>query len=264
MEFLKNVKRRSFLSELLYKILNISFAIAILIIVRVTESLVPAFALVLLSKWRVLAVRPRYWFANIQTNLVDFIVSVGFVIFLSNVAKAEPQRLIIQIIFTLLYIIWLLVIKPRSRRTYVLIQATAAMFIGVTALFSVAYAWPASLVVLLMWLIGYSTARHVLGSYDEEQHIMFLSLIWGLVMAELGWIAYHWTIAYSLPIIEGANLPQVSIISFCLAFLMYKVYNSYAHYQKVRFNDIVLPLIFVISVVGVLLLVFNTVGTGSL
>lgn len=264
MEFLKIVKKRSFISELLYKVLNIVFAITILIIVLVTEYLVPAFALVLLSKWRVFAVRPRYWFANVQTNLVDFIVSVGFVIFLSTIAEAEPQRLIIQIILTLLYIVWLLVIKPRSRRVYVLIQAGVALFIGVAALFSVAYTWPASLVVLSMWLIGYSTARHVLSSYDEERHIMFLSLVWGLVMAELGWIAYHWTIAYSLPVIEGASLPQVSIISFCLAFLMYKAYNSYVHYQKVRFNDIVLPLIFAISVISVLLLVFNTVGTGSL
>lgn len=61
MEFLKAAKRRTLLSELTYVALNIGLAVAILVVVLVIESPLPAIALVLLSKWRILAVRPRYW-----------------------------------------------------------------------------------------------------------------------------------------------------------------------------------------------------------
>lgn len=260
---MKIVKRRSFFSEVVYKVLNIVFAVAVLVIVRAIGSPLPALILVILSKWRVFAVRPRYWFANIQTNLVDFIVSLGFVVFLYNISAPDPQKLIVQVILTVLYIVWLLVIKPRSKRVYILAQAGIALFVGVTALFSISYAWPASSVVLIMWLIGFATAKHVFGSY-EENHTVFLSLIWGLVMAELGWLAYHWTIAYNLLLIDGAKLPQVSIIATGVAFLAYKVYDSYVHHQKVRTNDIILPLLLVVSVISILLLFFDNVSSGSI
>ena len=57
MEFLKNVRRRSFLSEVVYIALNIGLAIAVVLIIRATESPWPAVGLVFLSKWRVLAVK---------------------------------------------------------------------------------------------------------------------------------------------------------------------------------------------------------------
>jgi hypothetical protein len=82
MEFLKLVRRRSFLSEAIYMILNICLAIALLIVIRYTESIPLAFLLVIMSKWRVLAVRPRYWFANLRSNMIDFIVSISVVLHL--------------------------------------------------------------------------------------------------------------------------------------------------------------------------------------
>lgn len=263
MEFLRTIKRKSFLSEFTYKVLNICLAIAVLLIIRSTGSPLPAILLILLSKWRVFAVRPRYWFANIQTNLVDFIVSVSFVVFLYDITAGDPTKLVVQSVLTLLYIVWLVFIKPKSRRLFVLIQAGTALFCGVTALFSVSYNWPASLVVIFMWLIGYTTARHVLSSYDE-QYMSFLSLVWGLVLAELGWLAYHWTIAYDLLVVDGAKLPQISFVASCLAFLAYKVYDSYNHHQKIRTVDVVLPLLFSVSVILVLLLFFNKVSSGSI
>ena len=66
MDLLKSSKRRAFLSELVYIVLNVGLAVAILAVVLAIESPLPAIALVLLSKWRVLAVRPRYWMANIK------------------------------------------------------------------------------------------------------------------------------------------------------------------------------------------------------
>jgi hypothetical protein len=265
MELLKIVRRRSFVSEVVYTALNIVLAVALLVIIRSTESVWFAFGLIILSKWRVFAVRPRYWFVNAQANLVDFIVSVSVVIFLftTSVASADDgQRFLIEAVITVLYMGWLLLLKPRSKRAYVVAQAGVALFLGVAALLTVSFSWPASAVVLLIWLIGYATGRHVLSNYDEP-HVIFLSLAWGLAVAEIGYLAYHWTIAYSLPVLHILLFPQAALIVIGFGFLAHKAYDSYFHYEKIRFNDIILPLLLTASVILVLLVLFNGVSTAS-
>ena len=49
-------KGRSAISELLYVVLNVGLAVALLVLVLAIKSPLPTLALVLLSKWRVLAV----------------------------------------------------------------------------------------------------------------------------------------------------------------------------------------------------------------
>ena len=264
MEFLKLVRRRTFLSELIYMVLNIGLAIALATVIWYTESVPLALALVLISKWRVLAVRPRFWFANLRSNLVDFIVSVSVVLHMYTINMAnidESRKLIVLGVLTLLYIAWLLFLKPRSKRHYVAAQAGVALLLGVAALFTISYNWPVSVVVIGMWVIGYASARHVLSTYDDETHGLFLSLAWGVTLAEIGWVAYHWTIAYSLPFITTLLVPQVAIISVLAGFLAYKAYDSFSHHSKIRTNDIILPLLFTLSVIAVLVFVFNRVGT---
>lgn len=260
MEFLKLVRRRSFVSEVVYTILNIAFALALAAVIYTTESIILALVLVFISKWRVFAVRLRYWFANLQSNLVDFVVSLSAVFMMYGIATADlldSRKLIFLGIITLVYIVWLLFIKPRSSRMFVVWQAAFALFGGITVLFSESYNWPVSLVVLAMWLIGFSVARHVLSSYDEETHLFPLSLVWGLVLAEIGWVAYHWTIGYRVPWLSDLYIPQIAIIVICLSFVAQKAYDSFYHHQKVRMHDILLPLIFSIAVIAVLLLFFN-------
>lgn len=257
MEFLKSSKRRSLLSELIYIILNIALAVAILAVVLAIDSPWPAFGLVVLSKWRILAVRPRFWFANIQANMVDVIVSLSVVMLLF----AANGSFALQSVLTLLYIIWLLFIKPRSKRVFVALQAGIAVFLGITALFSVSFDWIASLVVIGMWLIGYSAARHVLGSH-EDPHMILYSLIWGLFFAELGWLGYHWTFAYTLPGTASIRLSQMAIIATVISFFAERAYSSYSHHGTIRPNDILLPGLLMVSVVLVLLVFFNRLGVG--
>jgi hypothetical protein len=256
MEFLKSSKRRSMVSELVYIILNIALALAVLGVVWAIESPFPAFGLVLLSKWRVLAVRPRYWFANIQANMVDIIVSLSFVTLL----YAASGALIAQLLLTALYIGWLLYIKPRSKRVFIGIQAGTAVFVGVTALMSGTYDWIASSVVVLMWIVGYSAARHFLGSYDDA-HTSFYSLVWGLIFAEIGWLAYHWTFAYAIPGAGNIKLSQVALITLCISFLAERIYSSYSQHGSVRSGDIILPSLLSVSIILVLLVFFNRLGT---
>lgn len=264
MDFLKLVRKRSFLSEALYTVLNIALAIAVVMVIRYTDSVGFAIGLVLLSKWRVFAVRPRFWWANLRSNMVDFIVSISFVVHMYIVNSAviiDSRKLLLLGILTLLYIGWLLYVKPRSKRVYIAVQAGAAVLLGTSALFAVSYNWPVSVVVVAMWLIGYTSARHILSSYDEETHGLFLSLVWGLILAQVAWVAYHWTIAYSLPLTTSLYIPQIAIITTLMSFLAYKSYDSFYHNAKIRMVDIILPLLFTVSVILVLLVIFNRVGT---
>ncbi len=264
MEFLRVVKRRgSFLSESVYILLNIGLALAVLAAVWATGSPWLGLAIVLLSKWRVLAVRPRYWFTHIEVNMVDILVSVSVVLLIFLAGQAESlQGLIVQAILASLYAVWLLVIKPRGNRRAIAIQAGIAIFVGTMALASVSYEWPSSLVVIGMWLIGYTSARHVLASYSDES-LRFLSLAWGFVAAEIGWITYHWTIAYTLPSAAGLKLPQVALILLGFSFVAERVYNSYHHHDKIRRNDVLLPVLLLIAVLIVMLYTpFNQAAIG--
>jgi len=137
---------------------------------------------------------------------------------------------------------------------YVVAQAGIALIIGVTAIYNLSYSWIASIVVLLIWLVGYATARHILGSYDEERHAALLSLMWGLVLAEIGWLSYHWTVGYP---IMTPFLPQVSIIVACFGFLTYRAYDSYYHHQAILFKDVFLPLTFALNITIILLSFFS-------
>lgn len=260
MEFLKTVKRRSFLSEVAYVVLNVGLAILLMVTVKVTGSMWLAVALVLLSRWRVFAVRVRYWFANIQADLVSLIVSLGFVVFLynANVSSAgETNILILQVILTALYAAWLLFLRPQSKRKYIALQAGIALFIGVSAIYTMSYSWIATPVVLLMWLIGYAVSRHILSTYDDETHTAFLSLVCGFLYAEVGWIAYHWTIAYKMPVFADILLPRASILLLCFSFLAYKCYDSFYHHDKIRIGDVIMPILFCVSLTLVLLFAFN-------
>lgn len=266
MELLKVVKRRSLLSESIYILLNLALAIAVPIVIWATGTPWLALALVLLSKWRVLAVRPRYWFAHVEANMVDIIVSLGLVelIYLVYLVgqSGSGQAVGVQIFLTVVYAAWLLMLKPRTRRSAVALQAAAAVFIGTIALSSISYGWPSSLVVLGMWIIGYSSARHVLVAYSDTD-IRLLSLIWGFVIAEIGWLTYHWTIAYSLPFGGGLKLPQATLLILGISYLAERVYNSYHKHGAVRFNDLAMPMLLALGVIIVLLTLFNAASIGA-
>ena len=264
MQFLKLVRKRSFLSELVYTILNIALAVGVLLAVLYTETIWLALVLVLLSKWRILAVRPRFWWANVQSNVVDLIVSISVVIHMNAIAISqlpETQKIPLLIGFTGLYVGLLLLVKPRSKRSFMVAQAGIALFLGSSAVFMVGYALPVSIIVIIMWLIGYASVRHMLTSYDAETHPLFLSLVGGLTVAELSWVGYHWAVAYHVPGLQALMVPQISIILILVAFLTYKLYDSFYHNARIRPADVLLPLLFTASALVVVLTLFNGIPT---
>ena len=234
MDFLKAHKRRSRWSEALYIALNIGLAVVLLFIVRTTQSPWLAVAVMLLSKWRALAVRPRFWFANLIANMVDIIVGVSTVVLL----YAADGVLWLQLLVTALYVIWLLFIKPRSRRLYIAIQAGVAVFAGITALSIVMYAWDSLFFVAAMWVIGYAAARHVISSYDEP-HTTLYSLIVGLIFAEFGWIAHHWLMAYQIEGFGDIQFSQLALLSTLFCLVAERAYASYHRHGAIRKADVI-------------------------
>ncbi|NCU29312.1 hypothetical protein EOM60_01735 [Candidatus Saccharibacteria bacterium] len=253
-EFLKVAKNKTLLSELTYYALNIGLAVALLVLAITIQSIWPALVLVLLSKWRVFAVRPRFWWANLQANMVDIIVGFGTVMLMYQ----PKTTLAVQIFLAVAYAVWLAVIKPLSKPAHMLAQSAIALTIGTTALLTMSSEWPQIIVVIGMFVIGYSVARHFLFSYDESQ-IVLLSLIWGLLFAEVGWLAYQWTFSYPLPLVSPLRLPQATIILLLLSFVAERAYRSWKEHEQVMKSDVLAPATLASALIAVILIFFNSV-----
>jgi len=186
--------------------------IPVLAFVLVRLSFVPlAYLVVLLSKWRMLAVRPRHWPANIRANAIDIIVGLSFISF---IAQAPSQAW--QVVWALLYGIWLIAIKPRSSTFWTTIQAGVGQLIGLGAVYVL---WGRSsllLLVVVSWAICYLSARHFFSGFDEPLSSL-ISHIWGYFGAALTWVLGHWLLYYGF-------LSQPTLLLVILAFGLAALY----------------------------------------
>lgn len=149
-----------------------------------------SFALILLSKWRMFAVRPRFWPAIIRANAVDLTVGVAAVIFMAHADVAG-----VQFLWAVLYAAWLIFLKPRSDMLSVSAQAFVGQLAGLMALFT---AWPGGSIfglVLASALICCVSARHFFDSF-EEPYSKMLSYLWGYFAGALVWVLSHWLLFY--------------------------------------------------------------------
>lgn len=270
MELIKLAAQRSRWSDVIYILLNIAYAAALFVLVSPGVDLpYLAYVLVLLSKWRVIAVRPRFWFANLQANFVDFMVGISVVTLMILTASATP---FVAVLLAVLFAVWLLVVKPHHEQRWVIIQAGIGQFVSLTALFSLAHGFELKPfitdssfpTVLIGWVIGYMVARHALSSFRGEEERSFLSLIWGFVLAELVWLAHHWTIAYSIYRDAAATadkqlmIPQAALIATLLGFVAIRWYSSFhSPEDKKAMRDARGATIFAGAVIALLLIFFN-------
>ena len=192
--------------------------VPIVIYVLVTISFSPiAYIVVVLSKWRMLAVRPRHWPANIRANAVDIFVGLSVVSFM-----AESPSQAWRFVWALFYGIWLVVVKPKSSTLLVSIQAGIGQLVGLAAIYVL---WGhASLAVLVLssWLVCYLSARHFMSSFDEPLSSL-LSHIWGYFGAALTWVLGHWLLYYGF---ISQPMLLLSVISVGLAALYYLENND--------------------------------------
>lgn len=254
MEFIRSVKHRSFLSTVAYYCLNLSMVAVLFAMSQTIHYPLAAILLVLLSKWRTLSVRPKYWWINIQASLVDVIVGVGVVALM----YAQQASLGLQIGLAVFYAIWLLAIKPLAKRWQMTVQSAIAIGVGTAALFVVSHEWPAVLVVACSFIIGYGAARHFLSAYHEE-NMTLLSLIWGLVFAEIGWLVHYWTFGYSVLGVQTLKLPQATIILLLLSFAAERVYASWRKHTAIVLAEIYGPVTLAGGLIVTILILFNSV-----
>lgn len=216
----------------------------------------PAIALVALSKYRVFMVKPRYWLPNVLSGLVDFVFGLGIVllIWVAHGWGMGYESIIYQAVLAVIYAAWLLWLKPNNKEWAVLLQAGLSQFVGLVALFTIAnYLW-APLVVLLAFGIGFASSRHMLMTHKEPQHDL-LSLAWGLVVAELAFLGYHWGITYSLGVVQ---LPEIAIIIAVVSFITERFYRSARRNDgRIKQEEVLLPALFGIIFIIIILVFFS-------
>ena len=252
-----NIARsKSIISQAVYITLNLLLVVAVFGLVVVINSPVLACVLVVLSKWRIFAVRPRYWWANLRSNALDLIVGVSFALLIH---LSGGDALVAQSILAVLYAAWLLVLKPSSKSFAVEIQAGVALFLGLTVLVSLTHNLHSAVLVISSFFIGYIVANHVL-SEEGNTNVRFVSFIVGLLLAELSWIAYHWLVAYTVP---GTMLriPQLAIIATISGFAALSVYRPYRDRGKLKLNDFILPVGFAAVTIFVIIVFFSKTTT---
>ncbi len=191
--------------------LNVLLPVTAYVLVRV--DFVPlAIGLIFLSKWRIFAVRPRYWLANILSNGVDIIVGLSLVLFMANTAEQWWQLL-----WMVAYSLWLTLLKARNDALSVSAQAMIGQLLGLSALYLKFGDVPLAALVGLTWLITYTAARHFLTSFDEP-HTALLAQVWAYFSASLIFILGHWLLFYGL--IAQVTL-LLTTIGYSLATLYY-------------------------------------------
>jgi hypothetical protein len=208
---LARIKPKSGVSHLLHIGLTALLPALVYILVRI--NVVPlALMVILLSKWRMLAVKPRHWPANIRANAVDLLVGTSILVFM-----AHSGTNLWQIIWAVTYGIWLLSIKPGSSMLMVSLQALLAQTAGFMALFLRWGDIPIAGLVLASWVIAYASARHFFSVFDEPM-TPFLSYVWGYFAAALVWVLSHWLLFYG--VLAQPTL-LLSVIGFGLSTLYY-------------------------------------------
>ncbi len=149
-----------------------------------------ALLLILLSKWRMFAVRPRYWFANVRQNGVDIMVGVSILVFMVN-----SSTMAWQVAWAVLYGIWLMFIKPGSSIFKVSMQALIAQFVALVALFLAWIGAPLLGLVIATWVICYLSARHFFSGFEEAYNSLY-SHTWAYFGGALTWVLAHWLLFY--------------------------------------------------------------------
>lgn len=171
-----------------------------------------ALCTIILSKWRMLAVRPHFWAANIRANSIDLMVGLSIVLFMTH-----SGSLLLQTMWAVLYTLWLLVIKPGSTVWMITAQAFIGQLAALSALYLTWARGPIYGLTLLSGLFCFLAARHFLDTFDEP-YAKMLAYTWGYFGAALAWLLSHWLLFY-----RGVAQPTLllSTLGYGLAALYY-------------------------------------------
>lgn len=252
-DFVLARKSRNIASNAVHVFMNILLGIAAVLITVFSGSPALGIVLVIVSKWRIFAVRSRYLWLNIKLNLVDLIVGISIVL-LSYYAGSA--LLSVHFILMAIYVVWLLIIKPMSTETANLAQSLIAVFLGISASTIMTTNLDASAAVLLAFLVGYAASRHVLAQTNLKDFTL-TTLVCGLMFAEVAWLCHAWAIVYTFGE-TGIRIPQAAIILTIFAFVYNYARQAMVRYQEdFRFRNIIGPVLFGMALIGIIVIFFS-------
>jgi hypothetical protein len=240
-KLLYKLKPQSGVSYAIHIALNVLLPVIVFILIRLDLVIIAA-VIVLLAKWRMLAVKPRYWVSNIRANLVDIFVGLSSVAFMAGTSHWYTQ-----VVWAGLYIVWLVWLKQQSKPLAVTSQALIAQILALVAFYR---AFPNGSILINMavvWLVCYAVARHFLSAFDESL-VSIIANIWawfGLVMA---WILGHWAIDYLF-------LPQIALILSILGYGLAALY--YLHSKSKLTSSLKHQLLSVVTILLLIIIVFS-------
>lgn len=183
------MKPTSGVAHALHLVLVIILPLIVFILVRL-DFVQLALSVVVLSKWRMFAVRPRFWAANVRANAIDLMVGLSAVLFM-----AQSGSLLVQLMWGFAYAAWLIVLKPRSDTPAVTAQAFVGQVAALSALYLVWPDAPVAVLALLTGLVCFLSARHFLDVFNEP-YARMLAYLWGYFGAALAWLLSHWLLYY--------------------------------------------------------------------
>lgn len=189
--------------------------LAVFVLVRLQVGVWPPLGIILLSKWRIFAIRPRFWPAIVRANSVDILVGASTLAFMMQTDSMKWQ-----IIWALLYGVWLVFIKPASSLWMVSLQAGIGQLAALMALF---VAWPSGALsgwVLATGAICYLAARHFFDSFNEA-YTKLLSYIWAYFGAALTWVLGHMLVTYPG---RGGMVTQPVVLLTAIGYSLASIY----------------------------------------
>lgn len=213
---LRNLKPTSGIAHFLHLGLVLVLPIVLFVLVRLNFVQL-ALSIIVLSKWRMFAVKPRFWAANIRANSVDLMVGLSIVLFMTH-----SGSLLVQATWAVLYGAWLIVVKPGSGVPIVTVQAFIGQFMALSALYLAWSDGPVYGLTALSGLFCYVAARHFLDAFDEP-YARMLAYVWGYFGAALTWLLSHWLLFY-----HGVAQPTLllSTLGYGMAVLYYLDHND--------------------------------------
>lgn len=217
----------------------LSALIPLLVLIFVRSNFVQlAVAIILITKWRIFTVRPRFWPAIIRANAIDVLVGLSTIVFMVHSHSGS-----LQLFWAILYAVWQIYLKPGRSVFKVSLQALVGQTYALVALF---LAWQTASIFLLVigaWAITYLAARHFFTSF-EEPYTPLYSYTWGYFGAALTWVNVHWLLFYSV-LAQPALL--LTVIGFGLGSLYFL--HETDRLNKLYQREIIFVMIMVITVV---------------
>ncbi len=177
-----------------------------------------AFALVVVSKWRVFMVSPRFWLDNIKANGVDFVfgfsvVSIAYLVGRGGIVTGAPTVDTIffwRVAIMAAYAFWLIVVKHLSHKLGVLVQALCSLGLGLVASFWLLAIFSQPVVGIMVILVVSSCSYHIRLSYQDSPEGKNISLMWLIAISFFLPFMFAWVKSFT--ILNGLVLTTSGLI----------------------------------------------------